>query len=177
MGDKKAKLLKKEIIKEKGNMKKETISVQEKNVVQRIKKFIISEKVNSEIKINRKELLNYDWKNISINRLENEKTKNKKDYNKIIIQNNRRINNSKYGKNRKNLFYLNFIIIILLFLKKYKSSKIELTISGPGISKIFNNKGLTLFPSTNFPNQVYINNILQTRVNLFQQNYSLFHCF
>ena len=41
MGDKKAKLLKKEIIKEKGNMKKETISVQEKNVVQRIKKFII----------------------------------------------------------------------------------------------------------------------------------------
>jgi len=86
------------------------------------------------------------FQNISINN-------NKKRKNKISIS----INNSKCEKNKNNLFYINFIIMIQILLKINNSSKIELTISGPGISKIFYDKGLTSFTDNNFPTKVYIN--------------------
>ena len=90
------------------------------------------------------------FQNISINNNKNRK-------NKISIS----INNSKCEKNKNNLFYINFIIIIQLLLKINNSSKIELTISGPGISKIFSDEG------SNFPTKVYINNNEEDIVDLF----------
>ena len=157
MGDKKIKLLKKErtLIKLKGKKRKN-----EANVVQikkeRINELIFSGKSNFNIEYNKKEFPKYNRKYI-INISENEK---------INISNNKSyFNNSKYAKNTINLFYLFFIFLIQLFLKKYNASKIELTISGPGVSKIFDNKGLITFPQTNFPTQVYIENKKQAKVN------------
>ena len=68
------------------------------------------------------------------------------------------VNYSKYESNKKHFFYLNHIIFIQILLKIYNSSYIELTILGPGISKIFDRR-------TNFPTEVYINNNLQAEVN------------
>ena len=157
MGNKKIKLLKKEttLIKLKGKKRKN-----EANVVQikkeRINELIFSGKSNFNIEYNKNEFSNYNRKYI-INISENEK---------INISNNKSyFNNSKYAKNTINLFYLFFIFLIQLFLKKYNASKIELTISGPGVSKIFDNKGLITFPQTNFPTQVYIENKKQAKVN------------
>ena len=157
MGDKKIKLLKKErtLIKLKGKKRKN-----EANVVQikkeRINELIFSGKSNFNIEYNKNEFPKYNRKYI-INISENEK---------INISNNKSyFNNSKYAKNTINLFYLFFIFLIQLFLKKYNASKIELTISGPGVSKIFDNKGLITFPQTNFPTQVYIENKKQAKVN------------
>ena len=92
---------------------------------------------------------------------------NKKNNNKINIYNNKHLDNYKHRKNIKKLFFFYFIFLIESFFRKYNSSKIELTISGPGISKIFYNNGLTTFPQTNYPTEVYINNIRQDNVNLF----------
>ena len=91
---------------------------------------------------------------------------NKKNNNKINIYNNKHLDNYKHRKNIKKLFFLYFYFIFFIqsFFRKYNSSKIELTISGPGISKIFYNKGLTEFPPTNYPTEVYINNIRQDNV-------------
>ena len=83
-------------------------------------------------------------------------------YNAKIINH---INNHKIKAHNKILFYLNLIVLIQILPKKYNSSYIELTISGPGTKKIFNDKGKTSFAEANFPSEVYINNDLQGRVN------------
>ena len=67
------------------------------------------------------------------------------------------VNYSKYKNNKKYLFYLNYIIFIQILLKIYNSSYIELTILGPGRSKIFDGR-------TNSPTAVYINDTLQDEV-------------
>ena len=156
MGNKKIKLLKEEttLIKLKGKKRKnEANEVQIKK--ERINELIFTGKSNFNIEYNKNEFSNYNRKYI-INISENEK---------INISNNKSyFNNSKYAKNTINLFYLFFIFLIQLFLKKYNASKIEITISGPGVSKIFNNKGFTSFPQINFPIEVYINNIRQTSI-------------
>ena len=108
-------------------LKDKTDKAKKSKVNKRQKEINLSEKVNFKKEYYKKDLFNYDKKNINKNS-NNEKTKNKDNYNKLNI----------YIVNKHILFYINFIILILFFLKKYNSSKIELTISGPGISKIFN---------------------------------------
>ena len=113
---------------------------------------------------------NHDLKNID-NKLNKEKTQDKNDLKKINIYNNKKsknkfnifINNSKYKKNKIILFYFN-IILIQFLLKKYNSSFIKLTILGPGIKKIFNDRGYISFSNNNFPTDVYINDIRKDNV-------------
>ena len=139
---------------------KNTINIfQEKKVDKQIKENIFSREVNFKIDYYKKRFANFDEKNIN-NKSDNGNVQNKNNYNEINIYKNKiRLNKFKYENKTKKLFYLYFIFLIQLFLKIYNSCKIELTISGPGTSKIFNDKGLTSFPPTNFPIEVYINNI------------------
>ena len=144
---------------------KNTINIfQAKKVDKQIKENIFSREVNFKIDYYKKRFANFDEKNIN-NKSDNGNVQNKNNYNEINIYKNKiRLNKFKYENKTKKLFYLYFIFLIQLFLKIYNSSKIELTISGPGTSKIFNDKGLTSFPQTNFPIEVYINNISQPNI-------------
>ena len=84
----------------------------------------------------------------------------KQDYKKIIFA-----NNFKYMKGKILIFYINIIILIILYFRINSSYIIQLTIPGPGISKVFyENPGDSLYycpPAPTFPQEVFINNIKQ----------------